>query len=910
MSKTVVSLFSKLFGIREGEIQRVLLMQLNIFLIITTLLIIKPTVNGLFLAEVGVKQLPVVFIMVAILAVLLSKVYNRLLGQISFQHILLGTLGISVLLLLFFGWVLQSSFRGEWVYYAFYVWSTVFGVLAASQFWIFASMLFNIREAKRLFGFISVGAISGGIFGGYLTIFLTDIIGSEQQVFVAAALLSLCLPITYFIWQRNISGIHSSFQRRKQLNKAERPLNLIRQSPHLSYLAGIIGVSVIAAKLVDYQFSAIAADRISDPDELTAFFGFWFSSFNLLSLAIQLLLTRRVVGTLGIGTSLLFQPAAILLGAVLLFFIPGLGFAIFIKMGDSSLKQSINKAAFELLSLPIPARIKNQTKTYIDVVIDSVATGIGGLILIFVINGLQMSTTYVSLIIIVLVMIWIWLIWKVRKSYLRSFRNQLLNPSSEETAELDLSHQSILENLQTVLEKGAETEILATLQKLIQTPDPRLAPAIFKALQHPSVAVKEASLQALYFVPQASFLETVEQLIYHPQQNIKIAAFDYLIVQNTMNSTELFSRFLQKDQPKIQLAALVSMARESRNNLFLKKQLQLEQIVEDRIQTIDVKNPDIDTQFLIIGLLKAIGWGRLESHYSLIEQQFKAPVLNLRRQAILAAGQTLDPIFIPKLIGFLEQEEEKTAAQQALRNYGPAIINDLKNIVEHQSVNAALLLAIPAIAESVGTQASVDLLFNLVQQNNWEIRLTALYALQQSKIRFPHLRFKAKSVSNLILKEAQLYQDTLSILYVQQKNEPGPEMIDFASTQLQQQRRTLIGLLEKRLDANLKRIFHLLGLKYPPDDIESIYQHLRSKEEDMRTNALEYLDNLLEPSLKTIIIPIVETAMLDSISEKVIRSLKWRIPAEQECYRLLLNRDDPPLRQAVEKLQQLKAAVK
>ena len=52
------NLLRRLFDIREGEYRRAVLMQLNIFLIISTLLIVKPTVNGLFLAKFGADNLP------------------------------------------------------------------------------------------------------------------------------------------------------------------------------------------------------------------------------------------------------------------------------------------------------------------------------------------------------------------------------------------------------------------------------------------------------------------------------------------------------------------------------------------------------------------------------------------------------------------------------------------------------------------------------------------------------------------------------------------------------------------------------------------------------------------------------------------------------------------------------------
>ena len=83
-------------------------------------------------------------------------------------------------------------------------------------------------------------------------------------------------------------------------------------------MAVIIGVSVIVAKLVDFQYSDIASQRITDKNQLTAFFGFWFSNFSILSLLFQLFLTRKLISRMGVGSALLFLPGGIFLGAIAL----------------------------------------------------------------------------------------------------------------------------------------------------------------------------------------------------------------------------------------------------------------------------------------------------------------------------------------------------------------------------------------------------------------------------------------------------------------------------------------------------------------------------------------------------------------------------------------------------------------
>jgi AAA family ATP:ADP antiporter len=104
---------------------------------------------------------------------------------------------------------------------------------------------------------------------------------------------------------------------------------------------------------------------------------------------------------------------------------PALWSAILIKSGDGSLKQSINKSAIELLALPIPTETKNQVKTFIDVFIDSFATGVGGIILIMLINGLNLSIHFVSISIMLLILLWFYYAKKVRIEYLSLFKEKL-----------------------------------------------------------------------------------------------------------------------------------------------------------------------------------------------------------------------------------------------------------------------------------------------------------------------------------------------------------------------------------------------------------------------------------------------------------------------------------------------------
>ena len=64
----------------------------------------------------------------------------------------------------------------------------ILGVLLISQFWTLANLVYDPRQAKRLFGFIGGGAPLGGIAGNALAVAAPRQIGTNNLLLSAAAL--------------------------------------------------------------------------------------------------------------------------------------------------------------------------------------------------------------------------------------------------------------------------------------------------------------------------------------------------------------------------------------------------------------------------------------------------------------------------------------------------------------------------------------------------------------------------------------------------------------------------------------------------------------------------------------------------------------------------------------------------
>lgn len=866
-----------------------------IFLIISVLLIIKPTINALFLSELGAEKLSIAYVLVAITAVLSSLFYTRVLTKFELNHIIKTTLSTSIFVLVALGSLLKLGLMNTYLLFFFYIWVAIYAVLSASQFWVMANLVFNVRDAKRLFGFIGSGAILGGIFGGYLTSIFAPLFGNEVMIFIAAILLVGCFPLLNFIWKLRVNKL-DEFKQKKRISSTDgHPYKLIKKSRHLTYMALTVAVGVLVAKLVDYLFSDFAAKAIEDPEELTSFFAFWFSSFNLLSLAVQLFLTHRIVGIWGVGFSLLLLPLGILFGAVFFLILPELSAIVAIKAMDGVLKQSINKSASELLALPLPFELKNRTKSFIDVVVDSIATGFAGLLLIFFVSGLNLGTMSITLLIIGLVLIWIFFVGVLRKEYYATFKKNLentadktINVSSEKVKKV-----SVVEGMKSVFSTGSEEQLLFMLNKLMEINDRRFLDDVIRLLDHPSLKVKAAAMRNLYFLNSATMVVNINELLGYDDEELTLATFEYLLLHSDQNEEHIFDQFLDAESLLIRDTALYCFALESAGNMTLKSRYDLAGRLEKRLAQ---KEHSINAL-----VLKAIATSGYPQYYPVIMESLESKDDELKKAAIIAAGISMRPMFINTLLNLLPHKKMRPLAIEALNTYGPGILPILVSQVKNRTVSLDVCRFVPLVIKSFMSKEAVHSLFQLFDDVDLSIRLEVVRALSDIRKERPTLRFNRFKIVAKIFDECKLYHQTLSAMHTQiiisyRNRKKSGATVD---SEERDARASLLELLERRLDSGLERIFKLLGLKYVQEDVQNAYLGLLSPKEESRNKAIEFLDNLLTGNLKQKLLPIIEEATMDFSSEEAIQKIKHSIPSEMECFEQLLNVPDINLKLAV-----------
>jgi AAA family ATP:ADP antiporter len=883
--------FYKITGIREGEALRAVLMFAYILLIITSLQILKPVRNSLFLTRFGVSQLPYVYLLVGVVVGTTIFFYQRIARRIRLGKLVTYSLVFSVSMLLLFRILLTSQYRPGWLAYAFYIWVETYGVILTAQFWLLTNFVFDAREARRIFGFIGAGAILGGIAGGYLTKWIVPFTGTVNLILICCVLLGCCLSILRIVWIKNVRPLYRErryIPTQSDQRGTKTPLKLVFSSSHLRLIAGIVGIGVLVGNLVDYQFNVIAVSRIQDRDQLTAFFGFWLSNLSIISLVIQLFITPRILMKFGVGASLFFLPSGILLGTLYFLIQPGLWSGVLIKIGDGGLKHSVNKVGLELLYLPVPSHIKTQVKTFIDVFVDSFAEGLSGVVLI--VAGLIIGTHIrsISMIVIALVLVWFGLVLLARKEYVNAFRNAIEKRTIDlEDQQVNLEDASLFEFIARILESDRERRILFVLNLIENSHNYKLVPYLRNLLKHPSDEIKVQVLEMLANFGSADFSSEVEPLVSDNTFEVRVGAINYLSGKAPDRFAKLES-FLQDPSSEIRAAALMVAAHDFTTHRDFRKRFPFAQRFNALLN--ELRQEEITPELKIHGA-QIIGVAHEPELYKYLHQLLKDSSREVLREAIRAAGETRSSEFIPELIQHLSTRRVRKQARTALAKYGDVIIPELLKRLKDPNESRNTRLSIPKVLALIGLQRSVDVLLAELHEPDLLLRYELIKALSKLKANFPNLKINREVITKEILEETRYYFRTLGVLQLEEGSQTEND-----DGNLSKARKLLIRALEERLDKNLERIFRLLGLRYSTQDMFSAYKGIVSNQNDLRANALEFLDNVLDRYLRRYILPIVEEMHSGEALDELRREFGVKEIDQKQTLKELLEGNDNWLR--------------
>ncbi|MFQ5792345.1 MAG: NTP/NDP exchange transporter, partial [Acidobacteriota bacterium] len=479
MRQSAFHLLAKLVGLRPGESRRVGSMFGLLGLIIATSYILKPLRSSLFLSQFGAHQLPYVYMLVALVLGFVTAGFAWVVSRFNLKRVFIGGALLFASNLVLFWWALDAG----WPYtgFVFYVWVSIFTVVMPSLFWLLAQYVFYSNEGRRLFSTVTAGGLAGSIVGGGFTSLAVDKIGTSGLLFSAVLVLFAVAALVAWIESEEkdrITERRSALRRREMRQLADKRtggLALIARSRYLTLITLVTILISVTSTFVDYQFNAVAEQTFHTMDALTGFFGTFFASINALAFLLQLLLAGHILNRLGVGIGLLLLPLALFTSSVGFLLFASLWTASALKLSDDGLSNSLNKSSLEILYLPIPLEVKNRAKAWLDMFVERVSRGVGGLIILLSTTVVSLGVSQMSWLVLALVSPWMVLAFLLKGEYVKAFRRSLARRDID-LADLT-SHvrdQQSLSVLQHVLSGSDEKQTLYALQLLRGNADENL----------------------------------------------------------------------------------------------------------------------------------------------------------------------------------------------------------------------------------------------------------------------------------------------------------------------------------------------------------------------------------------------------------------------------------------------------
>lgn len=463
----IKTIIKKVLSLETNEGKLVLLPFLYSFFAGASLSFFVTSATSLFLSEFKRDMLPVVFIASGVIVWLTGQGYSYFQQRITFsKSIKTGLAFLLVSILMFLALYIITGWAA--IIFILYAWIRVFAYLHAVSFWGMLGRLFELQQAKRLFGLITGGEVLASIISFFSIPLLLKLINTESLLFISGVFLLAAYLIILVVIQKNNEKLQ--FVKAKKSGDSNQHKQVSFGDNNYYKLFFLIAfIPIFAQFFVDFIFQAQAKVEFPEKDALTAFVGVFFGVSAIIEFVLKTLISGRMMSKYGIRIGLLAFPVVLLfsfflVSAVGIFYGTVTLFFSFVALGrlfTRAIRTSFNDPATQILYQALPPderiafqnKVESGPKAYASIVA-------GVLLFIFVkIPGVNLITFSVFL--LVVIVIWIVAAQRIISEYKKMLEQVL---KSKQASVIKSKHEQIFENLKNLVLQATNIKQLSVLK--------------------------------------------------------------------------------------------------------------------------------------------------------------------------------------------------------------------------------------------------------------------------------------------------------------------------------------------------------------------------------------------------------------------------------------------------------------
>ncbi|MBZ4420332.1 NTP/NDP exchange transporter [Myxococcus sp. RHSTA-1-4] len=362
-------MLKRFVDVRDEEVGAVLWSFLYFFTLMCGYAILRPIRNEMGTAG-SVKGLDWLFTATFLVMLAAVPAFSALVARWPRRIVIPRVYRFFLLNLVAFFALLKWGVARETVARVFYVWLSVYNLFVVSIFWSFMADVFASGQGKRLFGFIAAGGTTGMLVGPFLVGRLAEPLGPVNLILLSVVLLEVSAQCV-----RRLSGWAHDVQH--QPPAAEGPvgggmldgLKLLVTSPFLLALGLQVLLYAATSTFLYFQEVKLVAELGRDAASRTAIFGDIDFYVQLATLALQALVTGRVISKLGLGAAMAVAPVLTGLGFLGLAAAPVLAVLILFKAVRGASHYALERPSREILFTTVDREARYKSKSFIDTVV-------------------------------------------------------------------------------------------------------------------------------------------------------------------------------------------------------------------------------------------------------------------------------------------------------------------------------------------------------------------------------------------------------------------------------------------------------------------------------------------------------------------------------------------------------------
>ncbi|HEY8075680.1 MAG TPA: Npt1/Npt2 family nucleotide transporter, partial [Labilithrix sp.] len=819
--------------------------------------------SATFLARFPPAFLPWVYIAAAGANTVTGAVYSRLQTRASFSHLMRGTL----VFLFALACVLRAGFAlstAASVAFAGLVSYRIVSSLTDLEYWAVASRIYDVRQAKRLFGLVGTGEVVARIVGSFSVPALVALGGVSNLLVISAAALAACLFLVGAVLRE-----HHGSAPAKAAPPAPRSLRqVLGEIFENRYLTLVIVVAVLATfgkYFVDFAFLEQVATTGKGEESFATFLGIFNGLTQTLSLLTRLFVSRPLLGRFGIRVGVLVLPilhALCALATILSGFVGApanvvFAFVIANQGVYKTFKHPIDNASFKVLYQPVKPEQRLAAQIAVEIVFSPIVVGVAGGVMLLFSAGMRYEPARFAFVLLATFVLWTFAARRAGRGYAQALLD-VIRRRIEGNVTLPFDDATTLNVLRTHLDARHAEEVCATLDLLEKAAAPDLEALLVARIDHPDAPVRVHAIERLLALRPRALVDVRERLSADPEPTVRGAAAAAFVVDGDAHAIAALVRQAADPESIVKRAAVAALVHIGSEDS--------ESAARGVVDTLARAGKPADRALAA----RMAGDHRFEA---VAEVLLDDADVGVRRAAIDAAGRIRAPAFRERLLAMLDEPRLAQAAAGALAGYGPDVARELGARIRKDATARAVRRAVYAVSR-LGGDVAIETLRPHFAFEDVTVRQRVLAALDR-------LGWTAREEERAAIERLVLYEARAAAWTVARWHDLTTDA-DAGSV-----RRAL----EEEIENARRRLFHLLAASRDRVAVHRAAHQLDRGTKDRRAYALEVLDILLEGEQRALVTPLLDSASNDTRRERLASAFEVPARSPQEALAEIATRE-------------------